>query len=332
MVSNASTINKPHHCPVCGNTDTTTVVIDESIPPELQRFFTPITQQVDEFNSSCKFQFITLVEKINHLKHTNGKLKEKVAKQKDFLYAAKEEITHLNKYKSQVEDLKQELEGLKQKIKEYNRPETFELSNDDEIEYGRNKQKEEDSFIQPVPKHALEKPFNFASNTFISNIHKQSMGKKLDTFAPKAPTNHHHPNKRSFYAESTKIGELNTARQHRIPSAQLPPSPSQPPPPPPPPLLSSGTTSSISSSRANFQKLNLNKYRYPSGRAATSQLASRITANMRVGTSNQSSEYHNEGARAFRMANVHSNMISKGPVLNRILKKHSSGSSRHFAH
>lgn len=305
-------MTKPHRCPVCGSTDITTVLIDDSIPSELKRFFTPITQQIDEFNSSCKFQFITLVEKINHLKHVNGKLKEKVSKQKDFLYAAKEEITHLNKYKSQVEDLKQEVESLKQKMKEYNRPETFELSIDDEIEYGRNKEKDE-SFIQPVPKRAPEKPFNFALNTFISNIHKQSMGKKLDTFTPRVAANIQPPSKRSFYAESTKIGEIN-------------------PPHPPPQLLSSGTTSSISSSRANFQKLNLNKYRYPGGRAATSRLASRITANMRVGTLDQSSDQRSEAGGAFRTANVHSNMISKGPVLNRILNKHSLGSSRHFPH
>lgn len=279
------------------------MTIDDSIPPELKRFFTPITQQIDEFNSSCKFQFITLVEKINHLKHTNGKLRQKVSKQKDFLYAAKEEITHLNKYKSQVEDLKQEVESLKQKMEDYNRPETFELTNDDEVEYGRNNEKE-DSFIQPINKRIPEKSFNLEPSTFISNIHKQSMGKKLDLFTPRATTNYQHPNKRSFYAESTKIGDINPVHH-------------------PPPLLSSGTTSSISSSRANLQKLNLNKSRNPRGRAATSQLASRITANMRIGTLNQSSDQHNEIGGAFRMANTHSNMISKGPVLNRILKKHS---------
>lgn len=246
------------------------------------------------------------------MKHTNGKLRQKVSKQKDFLYAAKEEITHLNKYKSQVEDLKQEVESLKQKMEDYNRPETFELTNDDEVEYGRNNEKE-DSFIQPINKRIPEKSFNLEPSTFISNIHKQSMGKKLDLFTPRATTNYQHPNKRSFYAESTKIGDINPVHH-------------------PPPLLSSGTTSSISSSRANLQKLNLNKSRNPRGRAATSQLASRITANMRIGTLNQSSDQHNEIGGAFRMANTHSNMISKGPVLNRILKKHSLGSSRHFAH
>ncbi|KAI5968864.1 hypothetical protein CANMA_002038 [Candida margitis] len=299
-------------CPICGTTDVTTVVVDESMPLELQRFFTPITQQIDEFNSSCKFQFINLVDKINLLKHSNSKLKEKVAKQKDFLYAAKEEITHLNKYKSRTESLKQEVESLKQKMEECNRPETFELTKDADIEYGRN-QENENSFIQPITKRPSEMPFNFASSTFISKIHQQSMGKKLGTNKPHAAVaTIQHPNKRSFYAESTKIGEINPSNHA--------------------PLLSSGTTSSISSSRANFQKLSLNKYANLGGRAATSQLASRITANMRIGTLNQSSDRNNGLGGGFRTANTHSNMISKGPVLNRILKKHSSGSSRHFAH
>jgi len=294
------------------------VFIDESIAPELKRFFTPITQQIDEFNSSCKFQFITLVEKINHLKHANGKIKEKVSKQKDFLYAAKEEITHLYKYKSQVENLKQEVGNLKHKIEEYNRPETFELTNDDEIEYGRNNE-QENSFIQPTTMRAPEKPFNFALSTFISKIHKQSISKKLGTSVPRVAAtittmaNTHNPSKRSFYAESTKIGEINSVHHHA-------------------PLLSSGTASSISNSRAQFQSLNLNKYRNPTGRAATSQLASRLTANMRVGTLNQNNDQPSDSGGAFRMANTHSNMISRGPVLNRILKKHSLGSSRHFGH
>lgn len=52
-------------------------------------------------------------------------------KTKEFLYAAKEEITHLSKYKSKVEELNQEIESLKNQLNERDRPETFDLSNED---------------------------------------------------------------------------------------------------------------------------------------------------------------------------------------------------------
>ena len=55
-------------------------------------------------------------------------------KLKKFLYAAKEEITQLSKYKLQVQELTNEIDLLRKQLQSTARPDTFDLSNDNENE------------------------------------------------------------------------------------------------------------------------------------------------------------------------------------------------------
>ncbi|KAI5951858.1 hypothetical protein KGF54_004933 [Candida jiufengensis] len=350
--------NGPEVCPICQSENITTIVINQSIPSDLKLFFTPVTQQLNSLSNSCQHQFNTLINKIEHLTQLNNRLNDKIRKQKEFLYAAKEEITHLSKYKSQVEDLKQEIDELNHKLEDLKRPETFDLTNLDEIEYGRNNNNINDnindnSFLQsPIKEPIKSKPFDFASNTFINKINQQSINQNLNksnfhqqqqqkpisktlgnTNSTKnqsinnpltninsnhRSTNQNEIHKRSFFAESTKIGEFNNNNNNNNNH----------------PLVFSSGTTSITSSRSGFQKFN-NKYGKSNRRSATSQLASRLTANMRIGTLNDdkgTNKIRNNIGIGFQMANTGSNMIGKGPVLNKILKRASSGASHHFQH
>ncbi|KAI5964683.1 uncharacterized protein KGF55_001752 [Candida pseudojiufengensis] len=336
-------------CPICHSENISTIVIDQSIPSDLNHFFTPVTQQLNNFSNSCQHQFNTLINKVEHLTQLNNKLNDKIKKQKEFLYAAKEEITHLNKYKSQVEDLKLEIKELNNKLDDCKRPETFDLSNVNEIEFGRNIEHLEpiddeydNSFLRPETyKSANTKPFNFASNTFISKINQESnnqskkvldsnqlhqssterarkytsnqMNKKVvaDVGGNHGNVNKNSTLKRSFFAESTNIGEFNNPNRR-------------------PSIFSAGTTS-ITSSRSGFQKLNSNKYGKASRRSATSQLASRLTANMRIGSLNGDKvKLKNNMIHGIQAASYRSNMIDKGPVLNKVLNPLASKTSHPF--
>lgn len=286
-------------CPVCGIPGISTVPINTTLPEELKTFFIPTPQQIDLLNSSGKFQYCALVDRINNYKSTITKLNEKVKKQKEFLYAAKEEITHLSKYKSKVEELNQEIESLKMQLNENKRPDTFDLSTED---VGSNHHHNNNFLAQHSPPPTITSTPT-ALHTFIEKVHKQSSQRAIPTSRSinslKQIQNQKYSevqHKPSFFAESTKIGEMNT-NSH-----------------------SSHDSSNGSSSRS------LNRFSYTKpvrgARPSTSQIASRITANMKVGS--PVGYVGGTVAGNYRSKNI--SRVSKAPTLTRTSRRVSESS------
>ncbi|CAK9435417.1 uncharacterized protein LODBEIA_P01440 [Lodderomyces beijingensis] len=276
----------------------------------------PFSHQLDGVASAGKFQYVAMIDRINHLKMANANLAEKVKRQKEFLYAAKEEITHLSKYKAQVEHFKSEVADLKQQLQERERSPTFDLSHAQaQLQIINGSTKQDQQFLQPKKMQTPTHQHNFASSTFITNVQQQSLGKSLPRVASAICSKNRdaEPKRFSFFAESsTKIGELNDNRSA---------------------VLSRGPTSTIASSRSNFQKVNFNRLgktattTATSTRSGTSQLASRLTANTKVGMASN----HKKLKTFAKSTNSKSNMIDKGPVSNKILpQKYSDTSSNYF--
>ncbi|RCK66943.1 Chromosome stability protein 9 [Candida viswanathii] len=282
-------------CPVCRTPNISTVPINTALPDELRTFFIPTPQQIDLLNSSGKFQYCALMDRINHYKSTITKLNEKIKKQKEFLYAAKEEITHLSKYKSQVEELNQEIASLKMQLNESKRPDTFDLSTED-ADSGIHIHQHNNSFLpQQSPPLRSATTSTAALQTFIEKVHKQSSQKVIPSSrSNKSSLGHRYSDvaqKPSFFAESTKIGELN----------------------------SNSLSSSASSNGSSSHSLNRFSYTKPSrARPSTSQIASRITANMKVGTPLGSSSTVTGSYRPSR--------VSKAPTLTRTSRRASEAS------
>lgn len=298
-------------CPVCGTTGISTVPINTALPEELKTFFIPTPQQIDLLNSSGKFQYCALMDRINHYKSTITKLNDKIKKQKEFLYAAKEEITHLSKYKLKVEELNQEIESLKNQLNERDRPETFDLSNEDgdselDLHQHLGHHNNLNNNFLPQRSPPITSPTAITStptalHTFIEKVHKQSSQRVIPTsrsnnnLKPAQSRRHSEvQHKPSFFAESTKIGEIN----------------------------SNSHSSSGSSHGSSTNSLNRFNYNKPSrARPSTSQIASRITANMKVG-----SPIGTEGTVSgdFRPKKI--SRISKTPTLTRASRRVSESS------
>ncbi|RCK54333.1 Chromosome stability protein 9 [Candida viswanathii] len=288
-------------CPVCRTPNISTVPINTALPDELRTFFIPTPQQIDLLNSSGKFQYCALMDRINHYKSTITKLNEKIKKQKEFLYAAKEEITHLSKYKSQVEELNQEIASLKMQLNESKRPDTFDLSTED-ADSGIHVHHNNSFLPQHSPPLRSATTSTVALQTFIEKVHKQSSQKVIPSSRSnnslKSSLGHRYsdvPQKPSFFAESTKIGELN----------------------------SNSHSSSASSNGSSSHSLNRFSYTKPSrARPSTSQIASRITANMKVGTP--------LGSSGTVLGSYGPSRVSKAPTLTRTSRR-ASGSSPYFS-
>ncbi|RLV96057.1 Chromosome stability protein 9 [Spathaspora sp. JA1] len=285
-------------CPICQTQNASIVPMDESLPAELKQFFVPSPQQVETLISSVNFQYCSLIEMVNHYKSANLKLNDKLKKSKELLYAAKEEVLELQGFKSQVEDLKSQVSKLQRQLNEQ-RPETVDLS----------------SFRMESRESIPVRPANVASNTFIENIHKQSSQRmtqrnKISPLGISSPTPKEQPP--SFFAESTKI--VNRQRSGSI--------------------ISSNTSRSGSGSSRNSLIHNPTKIRKNLGtnsRSLTSQLASRITANMRIGgtvsttratsSSNQSVGNSLHPTRKYSTDRIQKQSV---PTLNRSLQRDGS--------
>ena len=82
-------------CPVCGTTGISTVPINTALPEELKTFFIPTPQQIDLLNSSGKFQYCALMDRINHYKSTFTKLNDKIKNKKNSYMLQKKKLLTL---------------------------------------------------------------------------------------------------------------------------------------------------------------------------------------------------------------------------------------------
>jgi len=280
-------------CPVCGSNPISTVPINRMLPVELKNFFIPTPQQIDLLTSSGKFQYCSLVDRINYYRSTISKMNEKLKKQKEFLYAAKEEITQLSKYKLQVQELTNEIDLLRKQLQSTARPDTFDLSNDNENE--KSGEFENNIFTRELS------PTQTALHTFINKVHRESLQKVIPTSKPDTDDRNGSTRRRSFFAESTKLGEINS---RSISSSNE----------------SSNSLNSLK--RFSFESPKKKYLQNPIGkRSATSQLATRITANMKLGVPVSAS---NALSRSYQ--NGYVNKVSKDPTLTRTMRRASEAS------
>lgn len=348
-------------CPVCKITEISTVLVDEeSLPIELHSFFTPVTQQIEVLNSANKFQITGMDEKIKFQKKTILKLQEKVKKQKEFLFAAKEEIIQMANYKSQADKLQRELNDLKQQIKDGKQRQSqkpTELSmilDDTPYATGRtsNNQVNNSLFNRDMQQQntLTWHPQDCALNKFINNVQQQFETRRTKETPETTATavcsafvdphivqlqqndqslQQQHQNQYQYhsqhdvyypfsrqlvYSASTSFGEPNANRST---------------------LFSSGTTTStLASSRSNLQKSRLNKLGKLNTRSLTSQLATRITANMKMGRQINTNyrDIHISNHSFKTPSTSSSSFMGKGPILNHILQKSSDTSSEYFLH
>lgn len=294
------------------------MVIDESTHPDVLDFLTPVDLKFDMLLRGARFQQKTLVDKCLYLEsqnkelvEKNGKLNEKVKKQREFLYSAKDEISQLTKEKTSLE---LELQQLKEK----RRPQTIDISDyDNSIDTIEQQQPNvvnrgvggshhtflsqfrSDGQPKDVPSHAVLGTDR--STAPITATNRQSLEILLSLPAnPLTLSGRDQRSKRSFFAESTKIGEINS-------------------------ISSSGRESTASSSR-NLNIIPL--LRVSSGsssgtklsgkmrksRSLTTQLASRIAANMKIGPPASSHT-------AQLSSRLQNDKIRKPPTLNRSLRR-----------
>ncbi|KAL6452180.1 CST9 Chromosome stability protein 9 [Candida maltosa Xu316] len=289
--------NKSIVCPVCHTPDISTVLINTSLSDELKNFFIPTPQKIDLLTSSGKFQYCALVDRINNYKTTIGKLNEKVKKQNKFLHAAKEEISYLNQYKSKVDELNSEIESLKRQLCDSKRPETFDLSNE-ELGYSVE--------ISPPPVQQQNR-YNTVSHSFIEKVHQQSSKKVIpgsqSSNSLESRVSSDRNKKQSFFAESTKIGDLHSNSISPNTSSAGSPSNS---------LKRFGYVNKMSSSSTTTKK----------NRPSTSQLASRITANMKFGAPVSSKNVVTGNYRPSSTVT----RVSKSPTLTRSNRRFSEAS------
>ena len=117
-------------------------------------------------------------------------MNEKLKKQKEFLYAAKEEITQLSKYKLQVQELTNEIDLLRKQLQSTARPDTFDLSNDNENE--KSGEFENNIFTRELS------PTQTALHTFINKVHQESLQKVIPTSKPDTDDRNGSTRRRSF--------------------------------------------------------------------------------------------------------------------------------------
>ncbi|KAK6465311.1 hypothetical protein DFJ63DRAFT_339161 [Scheffersomyces coipomensis] len=294
-----------HHqssCPVCHTQGVSLVSIDSKLPAELKSFFLPIPKQIDLLTSAGKFQYCSLIERLNYLKGQNVKLNDKVKKQKQLLCTAKEELTHLNSYKGKVSQLENEIQSLRQKLNSttttnHKSHDDFDFSDDDDDIVLNNISHGSNSSTSHMNKNQSSVPTSLASNTFIEKIHKQSSQRVVPSVTTSSTSTSSNNNnnlgytnneispivnrsRNSFFAESTKIGEIITplstgTSRGTTSSMELTPRQEiqqQHPHPHPHPHQA----------QHSYPQQNNRLNRISKTRSLTSQLASRISSHMKV--------------------------------------------------
>lgn len=217
--------------------------LDASLPGELKGFFNPIPEKLDSVYNAARFQYTTMAGGMEYYRRANQKLNDKLMKQKELLYAAKDELTQLDHYKKKVFSLSEEVAILKSQLLK-NAPPTAELDFDHAGSMGF-----EGNDIDPGthPSHKMD--------SFIEKFHRNTIPKPSITPVSLSATSSGNDASHSFRGESTNIQGLRSSSSSRHSNDEPP-----------------------------VKKPSL--FRTAKIRSATTQLASRISANMKVGPTN----------------------------------------------
>lgn len=285
--ANALGANNPHdlghsktRCPLCHHPEVSLVRVDNRLPSEIRPFFTPFPSQVEQLFAAAQFQYCGMTEKIQYQQELVEKLVNKVNKQKELLLIAKEKVSQI----SELENTVKRLQGrLQSQLPHHHRqlptplpPATVDLTMD---------------AVEALP---LADHRDMVSRSFIDQV-KQSSSQKgaaLNKYRYTDP-NQSMEVARGRLAESTKIHQESPIRsnvpigskfKHVLPASSTPSSYRC--------SMSSngsGTNSVTSRSEHLLTSMKPQATRITKNRAATSQLAQKLTAHMKIGSLNRSS-------------------------------------------
>ena len=98
-------------CPVCDTRDISIIRLNENktLPRDVQIFFEPLPEMLETLHNISQFQLNGLIGQVNYFQNHCIKLREKVARQQQLLYKAKQELDTLASLKSKISELEYQL-------------------------------------------------------------------------------------------------------------------------------------------------------------------------------------------------------------------------------
>lgn len=275
--------------------------MDARLPDEIKPFFIPFPTQVEQLFAAAKFQYCGMVEKVQYQASVVNQLVEKVNKQKELLGRAKEKISQISEMESRIKELERENKMLRSnqtsaRSKYYQPkqlPRTVDLTGDVSFE---------EVHESPPKKRLMNK-------SFINQVKQSSHQKKVEAFShfkysPRNENDSHGSTMdltKGKIAESTNILRCSPLPHHHVAPRGAKLGTGRSHPPLSPLTLSShrigntalshgsGASNSLTSRSDEFilaikgQQLPHSQLRAGKSRAATSQLAQRLSSHMKVG-------------------------------------------------
>ena len=98
-------------CPVCDTRDISIIRLNENktLPRDVQIFFEPLPEMLETLHNISQFQLNGLIGQVHYFQNHCIKLREKVARQQQLLYKAKQELDTVANLKSKVSELEYQL-------------------------------------------------------------------------------------------------------------------------------------------------------------------------------------------------------------------------------
>lgn len=104
-------VNNNNICPVCNTRDISVIKLeaDKNLPNDVTSFFEPLPNLLETIYNVSQFQQQALVNQIQYYQTHCVKLREKVARQQQLLYKAKQELDGVTQLKNRITDLELQL-------------------------------------------------------------------------------------------------------------------------------------------------------------------------------------------------------------------------------
>lgn len=105
-------VNDREVCPICDTTDISFIklVQGKNLPNDVSSFFEPLPQLLESIYNVSQFQQQNLINQIQYYQNHCVKLREKVARQQQLLYKAKQELDTVSHLKSRITELESQLQ------------------------------------------------------------------------------------------------------------------------------------------------------------------------------------------------------------------------------
>lgn len=106
-------------CPVCSSQNISSLTLndDRLLPDDVKLFFQPLPNFIETLHQITQFQYNGLINQIQYYQSHCIKLREKIARQQQLLYQAKEELDTIPQLKSEISQLETMLKNKQNVIK-----------------------------------------------------------------------------------------------------------------------------------------------------------------------------------------------------------------------